>query len=164
MEQPRANWTVPERWLPCRPGCYPIRPENYQIYIPRKVSSAIFIRLAKEKRKCKSMVVNICAVGLTNSDDFLACHIWRGRALFNWTEMEGCTAKTQEEERKCGPFPRGEWAMVYIYKRMRRERIYGGSKWWNIRAGRLSRNKKKINTQPVEVCVYTFLDRQLCYI
>ncbi len=52
----------------------------------------------------------------------------------------------------------------YIYKRMRRERIYGGSKWWNIRAGRLSRNKKKINTQPVEVCVYTFLDRQLCHI
>jgi|688.fasta_scaffold223622_1 hypothetical protein len=29
MAQPRANWTVPERRLPCRLGCYPIQPENY---------------------------------------------------------------------------------------------------------------------------------------
>jgi hypothetical protein len=71
------------------------------------------------------MVVNICAVGLTNSDDFLACHIWRGRALFNWTEMEGCTAKTQEEERKCGPLPRGEWAMVHIQKDAEGEDLRG---------------------------------------
>ena len=44
MAQPRANWTVPERPIPCRPGCYPIQPENYKI---TKVSE-IFIRLAEE--------------------------------------------------------------------------------------------------------------------
>lgn len=54
--------------------------------------------------------------------------------------------------------------MVHIQKDAEGEDLRGESKWWNIRAGRLSRNKKKINTQPVEVCVYTFLDRQLCYI
>ena len=66
MAQPRANWTVPERRLPCRLGCYPIQPENYN-----KITKVSDIHQIGEEHCSWSSIF----VSVSRLDDFFACHI-----------------------------------------------------------------------------------------
>ena len=111
MAQPRANWTVPERRLPCRLGCYPIQPENYN-----KITKVSDIHQIGEEHCSWSSIF----VSVSRLDDFFACHIWRGRVLFNWTKW-----RTEE----LWPIKRGrflhEWAKQGCKKNwVKGQRIY----------------------------------------
>ena len=137
MAQPRANWTVPERRLPCRLGCYPIQPENYN-----KITKVSDIHQIGEEHCSWSSIF----VSVSRLDDFFACHIWRGRVLFNWTKR-----RTEE----LWPIKRGrflhEWAKQGCKKNwVKGQRIYRAqSKYYSWLKGGC--REKKINTQPVEV-------------